>query len=124
MYHSRSPKYGTTQARFRCTIVQWKNKGSFDIFNDISDHVTLVQLIDTAGNDNRAVSITGYWIYDYNYKRALPLMIESLDIIFSFFKDEKGIYAEFKDVIYAVGCENPLAKSAKRHLVNKLFLVL
>ena len=37
-------------------------------------------------------------------------MIESLDIIFYFFKDEKGIYAEFKYVIYAVRCENPLAK--------------
>ena len=75
MYHSRSPKYGTTQARFRCTIVQWKNKGSFDIFNDISDHVTLVQQRDTAGNANHTVSTTVYFICDYNYKRDLPLII-------------------------------------------------
>ena len=47
--------------------------GEFDILNDISDHVTLVQLIETAGNVNHAVSIIRCWIYDSNYKRELPL---------------------------------------------------
>ena len=32
------------EQRFRYKAVQWKNKGSFDITNDISDHVKLVQL--------------------------------------------------------------------------------
>ena len=40
--------------------------GKFGILNHISDHVTLVQLIDTISNVNNAVSINGYWIYDYN----------------------------------------------------------
>ena len=53
---------------------KWKNKGSFGILNIISDHVTSC-------------------IYDSNYKRILPLMIKSLDIICSLSKDEKGIYA-------------------------------
>ena len=44
------------------------NRGWFHIFNEISDHVTLVQLIDTAGNVNHAVSITGCCIYDSNEK--------------------------------------------------------
>ena len=28
--------------RYHNKVVQWKNKGSFDIFNNISDNVTLV----------------------------------------------------------------------------------
>ena len=48
--------------------------GQFDTLNEISDHVTSVQLIDTDGNVNRTVSIIRCWIYDYNYKRALPLI--------------------------------------------------
>ena len=55
--------------------VQWNIKGWFDIFNDFSDHVTLIQLIDTSGSINHAVIITISWIYDSNYKRVLPLII-------------------------------------------------
>ena len=55
-------------------VFQWKNNGSFDIFNDISDRATLVQLEDSTGDINHAVSITGYWIYDSNPKSALPLI--------------------------------------------------
>ena len=36
------------------------------MINDIRDHVMLVQMIDTYGNVNNAVDITGCWIYDYN----------------------------------------------------------
>ena len=36
-----------------------------------------------------------------------------MDIICSSSKYENGIYAEFKDVFYTVGYENPLAKSGK-----------
>ena len=38
----------------RYEIFQWNNKVSFDVFNDISDHVTFVQLEDSAGNVNHA----------------------------------------------------------------------
>ena len=51
-----------------------KKKGEFDTFNVIRDHLTLVQLIDTDGNVNHAVSITECWIYYSSYKIALPLM--------------------------------------------------
>ena len=47
-------------------LVQWKSKGSFDIFNNISDHVKLVQLRDNNDNVNHAVIIKVSWIYDYN----------------------------------------------------------
>ena len=63
---------GQQQCRYK--VVQWNNRGTFDILNDISDHMTLVKLIDTAINVNHAVSIIGCWIYDSNHKRALPLI--------------------------------------------------
>ena len=44
------------------------------IFNDISYHVMLVQMIDISDNVNHDVSITGYWIYCSNYKQALLLI--------------------------------------------------
>ena len=43
-----------------------KEPGEFDIFNEISDHVMVVQLIDNAGKANHVVSIIGCWIYDSN----------------------------------------------------------
>ena len=55
-------------------LVQCKNKGSFDIFDDVSDHITLLQLEDLSGNINHAASITRCCIYDSNYKIALLLM--------------------------------------------------
>ena len=51
-----------------------KKTGEYYIFNDISDHVTLVQLVETSVNVNHAVSITGCWIYGSNYKISLPLI--------------------------------------------------
>ena len=51
-----------------------KKRGGFGIFGDISDHENLVQLVDTAGNVDHVVIITGCWIYYSNYKIALPLM--------------------------------------------------
>ena len=47
----------------------------------ISANVTLVQLIDSLGNVNHAISVVGSWIFDSNYERALVLNKESLDMI-------------------------------------------
>ena len=55
--------------------------GSHDIITDISEHVTLVQLMDYLGNVNHAISVLGYWIFNSNYEKALLLNIESLDMI-------------------------------------------
>ena len=65
------------------SLAKYKNKGSFDILIDISENVTLFQLMDYLGNVNHAISVVGYWIFDSNHKRALVLNIESLDIIFA-----------------------------------------
>ena len=55
--------------------------GSFDILTDISENVTLVQLIYYLGNVNHAISVVRYWIFDSNYERALLINRESLDMI-------------------------------------------
>ena len=42
----------------------YKTMGSFTFLSDISEHVTLVQLMDCLGNANHAISLVGYWIFD------------------------------------------------------------
>ena len=48
-------------------MLQWKTRGESDIYNDINEHVTLVQLMDKVGNVNHTVSLSGCWIYIYSY---------------------------------------------------------
>ena len=72
-------------------MAKWKNTGELDILNYISDRVVLVQLIDTTGNFNHAVSIIGGWRYYSNYKRALCLIKKSLNIISSPYRYKKGV---------------------------------
>ena len=44
-------------------IYQWKETVKIDILNVISNHVNLVQFMDSIRNVNHAVSISGCWIY-------------------------------------------------------------
>ena len=55
---------GEHNLRYNLTI--WKKNDAFDILNDISENVTLVQLMDSLGNVNHAISIVGHWIFDSN----------------------------------------------------------
>ena len=52
---------------------KWDKKGTFDILNEISKNVTLVNLIYTLGNVNHDFSIVGYWIFDSTYEKSLHL---------------------------------------------------
>ena len=65
--------------------------GSFDILTYISEHVTLVQLMDSLGNVKNAFSVVGYWILDSNYEKSLELNRESLDIICAPYVGEKKV---------------------------------
>ena len=38
----------------------WNKSDAFDILNNINEYVTLVQLMDSLGNVNHAISIVGY----------------------------------------------------------------
>ena len=60
----------------------WKSKGALEILNTISEHVTLVQFMDTVGNVNNAVSISGNWILDSNDEKALLLAKEAYEMIY------------------------------------------
>ena len=81
-------------------LTMWKKNDDFDVLNDISEDVTLVQLMDSIVNVNRAISIVGCWIFDSNYKKALCLTQESLDIICSPLIG-KELVATFQPVFYA-----------------------
>ena len=50
-----------------------EGKGRFDIINDISEKIISMQLMETVGNINHAVSIVGYCISDSNYKNHFRL---------------------------------------------------
>ena len=51
-----------------CYKMAKKEKVESDIYNEITDHVMLVQLIGAAGNASHAASITGCCIYYPNQK--------------------------------------------------------
>ena len=63
------------------SLIKYKKKGSYDILTDISEHVTLIKLMDSWGNVNHAISVVGYWIFDSNYEKSLVLNREYLDMI-------------------------------------------
>ena len=42
-------------------------KNAFNIIKNKSEYVTLVQLMESLGDANHAISIVGYWIFDSKY---------------------------------------------------------
>ena len=46
-----------------------KNMVSYDILTDISEHITLVRLMNYLDNLNHAISVVGYWIFGSNYEK-------------------------------------------------------
>ena len=80
---------------------KYKKKGSYNILTDISEHVTLVQLMDDLVNVNHAISAVGYWIFESNHKRALVLNRNALNMIFAPSIGEEEV-ATFERVFNAV----------------------
>ena len=70
---------GETRVHYK--LMKYKKIGDYEIFEDISANVTLVQLMDSLGNVNHAISVVGSWIFESNDERALVLNKESLDMI-------------------------------------------
>ena len=71
----------TGDQNLRYKLEQWKKIDTFDILNNISNYVTLVQLMYSVGNFNHTVSVVVKWIFDSNYEKSLPLNIDSLNLI-------------------------------------------
>ena len=66
---------------------QWKKNCHFYILNNISKYVTLMQLMDSLGNVNHAVSAFGEYIFDSNYEKSFLLNIDSLNLICACFDE-------------------------------------
>ena len=88
-------------ARVHYKLMKYKNMGDYKILEDISSNGTLVQLMDSLGNVNLAISVVGSWIFDPNYERALVLNRASLDMICAPSVGEKQ-YAMFEKVYYSI----------------------
>ena len=83
----------------RYNLKRWNKKGGFDILNDMSENVTLVQLMDSLGSFNHAISILGYCIFDSNYEQAIRLTRESLYFICSPYVGEEQV-VNFETVFF------------------------
>ena len=75
----------------------------------MSENVTLVQLMESVGNVNHAVSILVYWMFESNYKKELLLTLYSLNIICSPLERE-GMFASFETVFHSVRYINQRGK--------------
>ena len=53
--------------------MKYKNMGEYEILEDISANVTLVQLMHSLRNVNHAISFVGSCIFDSNYEIVLVL---------------------------------------------------
>ena len=89
------------EARVHYKLIKYKKIGDYKILEDISANVTLVQLMDSLGNLNHAISVVVSWIFDSNYERALVLNKASLDVICAPSVGEEQA-AIFEKVYYAV----------------------
>ena len=89
------------EARVHYKLEKYRKKGEYDILKNISANVTLVQLMDSLGNVNHAISVVGSWIFHSNYEKALVLNMASLDMICASSIDEEQAACSEK-VYYAV----------------------
>ena len=89
------------EARVHYKLMKYKKMGDYKNLEDISANVTLVQLMDSLGSVNHAISVVGSWIFDSNYERALVLNRASLDMICdrSVGEEQSSI---FEKIYYAV----------------------
>ena len=71
---------GEQNLRYNMTIQ--KKNGAFDILNYISENVTLVQLMNSIGNVNHAISILGHWIFDSKYNSSVNNKLQRFDLYF------------------------------------------
>ena len=61
MLKNRKRNKGETKLHYN--LIRYKKKVLYKILEDISEHVTLVQLMDSLGNMTHAISVVGYWIF-------------------------------------------------------------
>ena len=77
----KNKKRNKGETKLHYSLIIYNQKGLYEILEDIGEHVTLVQLMDSLGNVNHDISVVGYWIFESNYKKPLVLIRASLDMI-------------------------------------------
>ena len=55
------------EARVHYKLMKYNKMREYKNIEDIIENVTLVQLMDSLGNENHAISVVGNWIFDSNY---------------------------------------------------------
>ena len=90
---------GEQNLKYYLTI--WMKNDAFDILSDISEDVTLVELMYSLGNVNRDISIVGHWIFDSKYNKSLCLTKKALGII-CYPSIGKELVATIQSIFYAV----------------------
>ena len=63
----RDKKINKFEPKVHYNLIKYKNMREYKILEDISENVTLVQLMDSFVNVNHAISVVGKLIFDSNY---------------------------------------------------------
>ena len=66
---NRKRNKGKTRVHYK--LMKYKKMGEYKILEDIGENVTLVQLMDSLGNVNHAISVFGSWIFTQMTKKHL-----------------------------------------------------
>ena len=77
----KNKKRNKSEPKVHYNLIKYNKIREYEFLEDISTNVTLVQLMDSLGNVNHAISVSGNWIFDSNYEKALVLNRASLDMI-------------------------------------------
>ena len=90
----KNNKRNKGEVRVHYKLIKYKKKGEYNIMENISENVTLVQLMDSLVNVNHAISVVSNWIFDSNYEKALVLNRASLDMFCapSFGEEQDAIF--------------------------------
>ena len=97
----KNKKRNVGEARVRYNLIKYKKMREYKILEDISENITLVQLMYSLENVNHTISVVGKWIFDSNYEKSLVLNRASLDMICTPFVGEEQA-AKFESVFTAV----------------------
>ena len=65
----KNKKRNVGEARVHYNLIKYKKMNEYKVLEDISENVTLVQLMYSLGNVNHAISVVGNWIFDSNYEK-------------------------------------------------------
>ena len=62
-------KRNVGEARVKYNLINYKKMYEHKFLEDISENITLGQLMDSLGNMNHDISVVGNWIFESNYEK-------------------------------------------------------